>query len=93
MTTATKTSFTDFWNDNDARQLWIVTTGIPTGLTLQHNLDGHDEDYCNLGELLDEEQFDWLSELTGFVVDGQWQWDGTGSPTYLTNGVLNVKCN
>ena len=70
--------------------IWLVTTGHPTGIELKSNLEADNEDYCDLGELLNESQFDWLGSLAGTVDGMRWTWDGNGSPNYLSNSVLNV---
>jgi len=82
-------TFLEFWNDNDATTLWLVTVGIPAGLTLTHDTDTEDDEaYFDLGAWVSENE--WCHELTGSVSDGRWRWDGEGDPRYLTNSVLNL---
>jgi hypothetical protein len=83
-------SFNDFWNNSDVQTIWIVTTGIPSGVTLTHDTDTDSEDdFCDLAEFTNEQ--DWLGDLEGEVIGDQWCWDGDGHANYLTNIVLNVK--
>lgn len=87
-------TFNEFSNSNDVTYLWICGEGheLKAGIDLKHDVDTDcAEDYCDLTELLSEEQFDWLGELKGEVVNGQWSWDGEGDPRYLSNSVTNVK--
>ena len=85
-------TFLDFWNDNDVTTLRLVTVGIPGGLTLTHDTETDDaEAYCDLGDWVSENE--WMHDLTGTAVDGQWGWDGEGNPTYLTNSVLSAKAS
>lgn len=95
VTATRKTTFSDWWESrrDGVVGLWIATTANPTGIDLTHDVDTDcAEDYCDLEELLNEEQFDWLHDLTGEADDdaGRWEWDGVGDPRYLTNIVLKV---
>lgn len=85
-------TFLEFWNNNDTSTLWIVTVGIPAGLTLTHDTETEDDDdYCDLGEWVSEN--DWLNDLEGDVDGGQWAWNGNGDPRFLTNSVLTLKAS
>lgn len=84
-------TFLDFWtaNTNETPTIRVVTVDIPDGLTLKHNVDADDEAYCDLGEWVCQNE--WLHELCGEVVDGEWCWDGESGPQYLANRVLEVQ--
>ena len=86
-------TFTEFWAKNEVKTIWLTSVGSPGGIELTHNVDTDGEDYCDLGELVNESQFDFLRDLTGVVTDGEWEWDGEGEgdPRYLTNSVLQLK--
>ena len=87
-------TFNEFWNTNDVTAIWIATVGTPNGVELTHNVNTDCiEDYCDLGELINESQFDWLNELEGEVFNKQWYWSGEGSPRYLTISVLAVRAS
>lgn len=83
-------TFDRFWNNYDVTKLWIATVGMPTGVQLQHNVNTDCEDYCDLGELIAEEQFYWIHELKGTIRGGKWRWNGEGDPCYLTNSVTGL---
>lgn len=94
MTTATQTTtLIDFWNDNDVKSIWFVSTAQPCGTQYWHRTNNVcDEDYCDLGELFSE-LFSELHELTGTIdEDGDWQWDGNGTASdVLGNSIVNIK--
>ena len=87
-------TFIEFMEANSIQTIWIATSGSPTGIELTHNVDTDcDEDYCDLGELLNEDQFEFLNNLNGEVVNGQWCWDGEGEPRYMSNSIKNIKAD
>ena len=64
-------------------------------ITGRHRANAHvdtecEEDYCDLGEIVNESQFDFIGELEGEVESGRWEWNGEGSPRYLTNSVTQL---
>jgi len=83
-------TFLDFWNDHEGvTEIWLVTVGTPGGITLRHDTEADDDDWCDLSEWVSENS--WVNELSGEIVEGAWAWDGNGNPTYLTNSLLNLK--
>lgn len=83
-------TFLEFWKNNNVESIFVNTTGGSSELF--HNVDTDcDEDYCDLFELVNEQQFDFLDDLEGEVIDGDWQWDGEGDFRYLTNSVTKVQ--
>lgn len=77
-------TFLEFWNDNNVTEIFVAGNGCPGGQTFKHDTDTEiDEDYCDLGELIQEggglfSGGTELDELHGEVVDGVWRWDGLG---------------
>lgn len=84
-------TFNEFWANNDVKTIWLTSVGSPGGIELTHNVDTEcEEDYCDLGEIVNESQFDFIGELEGEVESGRWEWNGEGSPRYLTNSVTQL---
>lgn len=87
-------TFNDFWCRNEVNTIWLVGVGqgLQDGMEITNNTETDcDEDYCDLSELINESQFDFLDDLEGEVIDDQWCWNGEGEPRYLTNSITNVK--
>lgn len=79
----------DFNNGHPVTNLWIAGVAYPAGQTWHNNIDSDGEDYCNLSELIDQLN---LWELSGSVVDGRWEWNGSGNPSdERGNTIYNVK--
>jgi len=76
MTTATKITLGEFWARDGVGSLFLAGVGMPSGQQFDHDTDAEGEDYCDVGDVI--EQLD-LGDLEGTVdSEGIWQWDGKG---------------
>lgn len=58
--------------------LWLCGTACPAGQDFNHDVESDGDDYCDVGDLVTEEN---LWELNGDVNEnGRWEWDGEGNP-------------
>lgn len=84
-------TFNEFWNNSDVKTIWLTSAGSPGGIELTHNVDTDcEEDYCDLGEIVNDPHFDFIGDLEGEVENNRWEWNGEGDPRYLTNSVTQL---
>ena len=85
-----KISLLDYNNEkNPVSYLWIVGLAFPAGADFYDDTDSGGEDYCRVSDLIGALGV-WM--LTGTVVDGLWEWDGSGRPTdHRGNAIYSIK--
>ena len=92
-----KVTLREFWNDNcdSIKSLFLVGTAQPSGIQYTANLDEDDEDYCDLGELIENLGYN-LWEAEGEIdAEGDWAWDGNlpGVRDYNGNSYTRIEAN
>lgn len=69
--------------------VWIAGVGCPAGQSFRHDLESDGDDYCDVNEVIEDLH---LWDLEGTVCEGQWSWNGSGSPTDVRgNSIYNLK--
>ncbi len=83
-------TFKELATNNRLAVLWIETVHHPFIRIKDNQNTDCLEDYCDLNDLVQESQFESFSNLEGTIEDGRWIWNGQGTPSYLSNSVLQI---
>ena len=86
-------TLSDYWNIHDITTLFLVSTASPAGETYVENLDGEDDDFICIHDVIENAGSD-LWDLDGTANEDGWEWNGRGNPTdWRGNSYLRISAS